>query len=43
MDEFNQAIQTENVMKIIFIRLFINVCKFVLCIVSWKLERLIAE
>ncbi len=25
------------------IRLFVNVCKFMLCIASWKLERLIAQ
>ncbi len=33
----------ENVMEITFIRLFVNVCKFMFCIASWKLERLIAQ
>ncbi len=36
---FNQVMRTENVMKITFV----NVCKFMLCIASWKLERLIAQ
>ncbi len=40
---FNQVMRTENVMKITFIRLFVNVCKFMLCITSWKLEHLIAQ
>ncbi len=40
---FNQVMRTENVMKITFIRFFLNVCKFMLCIASWKLERLLAQ
>ncbi len=40
----NQVLQTEDTMKIVFICFkFINVCKFLLCIASWKLERLIAQ
>ncbi len=39
----NQVMRTENVMKIAFIRLFVNVCTFMLCIASWKLEHLIAQ
>ncbi len=40
---FNQVMRTENDMKITIIRLFVNVCKFMLCIASWKLERLLAQ
>ncbi len=43
MDEVNQAIRTEDVMKITLICLFINVCKVVLCIASRKFERLISQ
>ncbi len=40
----NQVSQTEDTMKIVFICFkFITVCKFLLCIASWKLERLIAQ
>ncbi len=39
----NQVMRTENVMEITFIRLFVNVCKFMLCIASWKFERLLAQ
>ncbi len=41
---FNQVLQTEDSMKIVFICFkFVNVCKFLLCIASWKLEQLIAQ
>ncbi len=41
---FNQVLQTEDTMKIVFICFkFVNVCKFLLCIASWKLERLIGQ
>ncbi len=42
---FNQVLQTdEDTMKIVFICFkFVNVCNFLLCIASWKLERLIAQ
>ncbi len=40
---FNRVMRTENLMEITFIRLFANVCKFILCIASWKLEILIAQ
>ncbi len=41
---FNQVLQTEDAMKIVFIGFkFVNVCKFLLCIASWKLERIIAQ
>ncbi len=40
---FYRVIRTEDVMKITLVRLFVNVCKFVLCIASWKLERLVAQ
>ncbi len=33
--------QTEDVTKIKFTFLIVNVCKFVLCIASWESERLI--
>ncbi len=40
----NQVSQTEDTMKIVFVCFkFIIVCKFLLCIASWKLERLIAQ
>ncbi len=41
---FNQVLQTEDSMKIVFIFFkFVNVCMFLLCIASWKLEQLIAQ
>ncbi len=40
---FYQPIRTEDVMKIAFICLFINACKFVLGITSWKSERIIFQ
>ncbi len=41
---FNQVLQTEDSLKILFICFkFVNVCKFLLCIASWKLERFIAQ
>ncbi len=41
---FNQVLQTEDSMKIVFICFkFGNKCKFLLCIASWKLEQLIAQ
>ncbi len=41
---FNQVLQTEDTMKIVFICFkFVNVCEFLLCFASWKLERLIAQ
>ncbi len=40
---FYQVIRTEDVLKTSCICLFVNVCQFVLCIASWKLERLIAQ
>ncbi len=41
--KFKQVMQIENVMTITFIGLFVNVCTFVLCIASWKLDHLIAQ
>ncbi len=35
--------QTENVISITFICVFVNACKFVLCIAFWKLEHLNAQ
>ncbi len=41
---FNQVLQIEDSVKIVFICYkFVNVCKFLLCIASWKLEQLIAQ
>ncbi len=41
---FNQVLQTEDAMKFVFICIkFVNVCKFLLCIASWKVEQLIAQ
>ncbi len=39
---FNQVLQTEDTMKIVFICLICK-CKFLLSIAAWKLERLIAQ
>ncbi len=40
---FSQVMRTENVMKIIFVRLFINLSIFMLYIASWKLDSLNAQ
>ncbi len=40
---FNQVMQIEDVMVIMFICLFVNVFKFVLCIESLKLGRSIVQ
>ncbi len=41
---FNQVLQTEDSMKIVFVCFkFVNVCKYLLSIASWKLEQLIAQ
>ncbi len=40
---FNQVLQTEGVVMITFICLFVNVCKFVLYIASLKWERFLSN
>ncbi len=40
---FYRVIRTEDVMEITFTYLYVNVCKFVHCNASWKLESFVAQ